>query len=107
MTVTEMAHQIAATRQLLPLRVCYFCQKALPWAAYMSERYGQPMHPGCAITFDWASRRILSHIKRLGYQIGICGWCGKASSTLRWITVPFDEVVCAACRGVRPGEQEG
>ena len=107
MTVTEMAHQLAATRPLLPLRVCGFCQKDLPWGAATSERYGQPMHPGCATAFDAATQRILSRAEKLDYQRGICGWCGKASSSLRQITVPFDALVCRACRGIKPGEQEG
>lgn len=41
------------------------------------------------------------------YAVGICGWCRRDASTLRFVTVPFDAWVCAPCRGVRAGEREG
>ena len=107
MTVSKLAHQLAATRPLLPLRVCSFCEKEISWASPTSERYGQEMHRECATAFDVGTQRILSQRERLGYQAGICGWCREASASLRQITVPFDALVCAACRGARPGEVEG
>ncbi|MDP3703091.1 MAG: hypothetical protein Q8R78_01705 [Candidatus Omnitrophota bacterium] len=51
--------------------------------------------------------RVRSQAERLGYREGVCGWCKRQASTLRQITVPFDALVCAGCRGVRAGEREG
>ena len=107
LTVGQIANALAAQRSPLPLRVCGFCENDIPWGTATSERYQQDMHRDCATAFDAASQRIRSQAERLGYREGVCGWCRHQSSTLRQITVPFDALVCAPCRGIRPGEQEG
>lgn len=104
--VGQIADALAAQRPPLPLRVCGFCDKEMPWGAATSARYGEEMHAVCATALDAASQRVLSQAERLGYRSGECAWCRRDSETLRSITVPFDAMVCAPCRGIKVNEEE-
>ncbi|MDZ4324272.1 MAG: hypothetical protein U1A73_04530, partial [Pseudomonas sp.] len=106
-TVGQLAHQVALTRPMLPLRRCGFCAKDLGWHEPTSARFGDEMHRACASAFDAAAQRIKSQAQRLGYATGCCAWCRVERATLRFVNTAVPGWVCKECRGIPDDVMEG
>ena len=68
---------------------------------------GQSYIGKCRVTGEQvASPRVRSQAARLGYREGVCAWCRRQASTLRFVSAAVEGWVCKECRGVPEGVEE-